>query len=115
MKKIISIISILFTFSLISYADFETGNSLLLKLEYFSGYDVNKLGEIEYLNLIHASGYVIGVFDAYNELYYEGPSGVTTNQIVDIAKKYLEAHPETRHVSAIFLLKEAFKEAFPKK
>lgn len=52
MKKIISITSVLLIVSLFSYADFETGNSLLEKLEYFPGYDVNKLTELEYTHLV---------------------------------------------------------------
>lgn len=117
MKNIISITSILLAFSLISYADFETGNSLLEKLSY----DIRDLSNVEIKNnanivmdFCFVWGYIEGVFDMGDGILYESPEGVSGGQILDIAKKYLEEHPESRHKAATVLLIEAFKEAFPK-
>jgi len=66
-----------------------------------------------YLDYTEGFGYVIGVFDMGDGLYYEAPGGVTRGQILDIAKKYLADHPESRHEGASILLLKAFKEVFP--
>lgn len=111
MKKIISINFIFLTFSLISYADFETGNSLLSKMSYeFTGETTP-----EAVDLLMAEGYITGVFDAYQGLFFEATEGITVGQIVEIAKKYLEGHPEIRHQPATDLLLKTFEEAFPLK
>jgi hypothetical protein len=41
------------------------------------------------------------------------PSGVTIRQMVDIATRFLERHPQTRHTSGAALIMVALNEAFP--
>lgn len=41
------------------------------------------------------------------------PSGVTYGQLVDIAQKYFQEHPETRNQAAVDLIFDAFRHSFP--
>jgi len=111
MKKIISIITIFFLFAIISYADFETGNSLLKKLSY----ELTETWTQEAIHQFMAMGYILGTFDAYNGVYYDAPEGMVAKQIKDIAVNYIKNHPESRHEPASVLLLKAFQEAFPEK
>lgn len=92
-------------------ADWETGNSLLSKLDF----EESPHGDLaEMSNFAKAWGYLLGVFDEYDGVLWEAPEGLTEGQIVDSIKKYLKEHPEERQKPATDLLIMAFKEAFPK-
>lgn len=41
------------------------------------------------------------------------PSGVTTGQVRDIWIKYMQDHPEARHISAELLYLASMKEVYP--
>lgn len=111
MRKAFLIVVLLLFVCNIAQAYFETGNSLFAKVSRQPTGDTHNYSE-----LMSGVGYIVGVFDAYRgEYYYDAPGGLTQGQIVDIAKKYLEEHPEKRHKPAIELLLEAFQEAFPLK
>jgi len=110
MKKIIFITFILLIFSIISYADFETGNTLYQKLNRKLTGDDKIFGD-----KVYATGYVVGVFDAYEGLLWTAPVGLIQGQVIGVATKYLEDHPESRHEPATDLLTKAFEEAFPLK
>jgi len=60
-------------------------------------------------------GYVFGVTDSFDGVSYLIPDHVNGNQIFDIVGKYLEAHPERRHLAAYVLVIDALAGAFPKK
>lgn len=109
MKKAILFIGLLFFVFCIVSADFETGNTLLMKLE-------KKLENKDYyFDYAFAFGYIIGVFDACVDIYFSTPGGIIKGQVHDIAIKFLKENPERRHEMASILLLEAFEKAFPKK
>jgi Rap1a immunity proteins len=59
-------------------------------------------------------GYVAAVYDTMT--FAEEvcpPTGVTTEQIVAVARKYFSDHPEKWGAHPAFLLRTAFKSAFP--
>lgn len=62
----------------------------------------------------YLAGYVIGVTDVIT-CFYDIPDSVSIGQLCDIVGRYIDAHPESRHMIAASLIIEALKEAFPKK
>lgn len=103
MKKVILYTAMLFLLSGIAFSYFETGNTLFSNLSKGTKGDTKDFGD--YAN---ACGYVIGIYDAYIGILFSDSFGVSKGQIVDIAKKYLREHPESRHKPATILLVEAF-------
>ena len=101
MKKLL--IALLFV-PCIARAEFMTGNDLYERLV---SSDVIK-------NMV-ALGYVMGVFDTGQGLVHCAPrtNTITGHQINDIAKRYLEANPSNRHVSADLLVSNAFTIVWP--
>jgi len=62
--------------------------------------------------------FILGAHDTYKSFPKEKelfctPPEVTGGQVHDIAKKYLEQHPEERHMPASFLVIRALQLAFP--
>ena len=65
------------------------------------------------------AGFVVGIADAMSNV--TGilgrraciPLPVSRGQVLDVVKRYLEQHPETRHDSAVSLVAQALSEAFP--
>ena len=108
MKKFVLSAVMLFLFSCIGYAHFETGNSLYEKLKLELTGTTKDFGD-----RMFAFGYVVAVFDSYEGLLWEEPLGITQGQVRDVAIRYLEEHPESRHEPAKNLLMAAFREAFP--
>jgi len=60
------------------------------------------------------TGYIAGISDAFDGIIWEFPSGMNYEQIKDIVKNHLEAHPETRHKHIRLLIIRALKEKLPK-
>ncbi len=65
-----------------------------------------------------AFGYIQGVVNSMEVLYPNqplscSPDGVTVGQMVDVVKRYLQNHPQTRHEPAVILIATAAREAFP--
>ena len=58
------------------------------------------------------AGYIIGVFDSF-EGEHCAPAGVTIIQVHDVVKKYVDGHPEVRHLDATSLVLTALRRAFP--
>jgi Rap1a immunity proteins len=62
------------------------------------------------------NSYILGVSDV---LYVQNtnsmclPKGVVTGQIIDVVRKYLTDHPETRHYTAVSEITVALQSAFP--
>lgn len=90
MNKIGLIIFILLTFSLISYADFETGNSLLEKLSH----NIMETSEepidmaLEYAS---AMGYTLGVFDVGDGALFESPEALHLSKFWTLQKSILRS------------------------
>lgn len=84
-------------------AQFYSGNDLLERLQ-------SRHTERNMLAL----GYTAGVFDTgYNVLWCDVSPEVRVGQLADIARRYLEKNPGTRHYPARTLVFHAFSEAFP--
>jgi len=99
MKKIIA--SLLFV-PLTATANFETGNSLL-----------SKINSSSYGDKFLALGYIMGVFDGSHNIFHCAPDGITAGQLNDLTKQVLEASPVSRNVAADALLVYVFKQAWP--
>jgi len=111
MKKSLIFVFILILCSTLAYSYFFTGNDIYnwitLDKTFFESSSEGKW------NYQKAFGYIIGIFDLGDNLFWEGPLNVTAGQVRDVAIKYLREHPERRHEPASSLLIEAFQEAFP--
>jgi len=65
---------------------------------------------------MYCQGFIVGAMDAlafYSTPSYCRPEGVTYSQGIDVVKRYLEAHPESRHEPAVHLIVAALTEAWP--
>lgn len=64
--------------------------------------------------LNHCTGYIVGSFDAlsYSRRICPTPAA-NVNQVVAIARRYLNAHPARLNLHASRLLEDAFQIAFP--
>lgn len=79
-------------------------------LSYFDGNKFFGASEVAKL------AYVQGIADAHATLKGElfcVPQNATAGQITDVAKKYLNDHPEDRHLTASSLILFSLKQAFP--
>lgn len=90
---------------------------LTISMEAPGGFiDGNKLhGYANSDDPIHLSiffGYVIGVVDAHWDMLCI-PIDASSAQVKDVAKVYLENHPEERHFTAESIVVKAISEAFP--
>ncbi len=93
----------------VTSADFLTGKDLYLKLGKRTSVEKNNSKDY-YMAL----GYIIGVFDAYNEIAFHAPPDVTRSQVKEIAVKFMKNNPEKLDQPADVVLSTAFKEAFRK-
>jgi hypothetical protein len=87
-------------------ADFRDGNQLYAECPPESGYR------------LFCQGYIAAITDAARHAPVAGhkvcgSADVTLGQMVDVVRRYLEAHPELRHFPAEDLVAEALAEAFP--
>ena len=84
-------------------AEFETGNTLLSKLDSTSIVD-----------RMFGTGFVVGVFDVYQHVEIcTNNAPVTVGQVTDMARNYLANNPALRHYTAESLIVEAFKQVWP--
>jgi Rap1a immunity proteins len=61
-------------------------------------------------------GYIIGVADVFDSQNASGvcmPKEAVARQVIDVVKKYLTEHPETRDYTAASEVQVALQEAFP--
>lgn len=85
-------------------AGWKSGNNL---------YESCKSGQP--LQYADCASFAMGIYDA-SELFSQPlhvPSQITASQLHDIVLKYLENHPERRHLPASFLVWTAIREAYP--
>lgn len=99
MKKLIA--TLLFIPAM-AQAEFETGNTLLAKLESTSVVD-----------RMFGTGYVVGVVDAYSGFLLCPPANVTVGQVTDMIKNYLQNTPATRNRTADIIISDALKNVWP--
>ena len=59
------------------------------------------------------TGYVTGIYDAYEGDKFCPSEGVSKGQITDIVGKFTTNHPEIRHLDAMPLVLVALEQAFP--
>jgi hypothetical protein len=92
-------------------AGFDTGNRLY-----------EDCRSPNYFNRGYCGGYVTGIIDTIESLQSRGvlpadalciPEASTKGQLVDVVLKYLEQHPERRHLESGALVPEALNLAFP--
>jgi hypothetical protein len=89
----------------VATAGFKDGNALKRDLE-----------TTELFSYGYGFGYVIGVADAYDQVFFclpSGQSGVTAGQLKDVVLRYLKEHPENLHFTAPSLIFEALKKFWP--
>lgn len=88
-----------------AHAEFETGNTLLNKLE------VNNNPVERGFGL----GFIVGVYDALVHIKFcpGDETGITVGQVVDITKRFLHNNPSVRHKSAEVLVAQALSQVWP--
>ncbi len=108
MRKLILMMMLMFA-AVDSYAD--TGNELSTKMieyeKYEGGQDFNATASGYY------SGYVTGLANGYNGIYFCPPTNVTNGQIYKIVAKYLKNNPDKLHLLADILVVNALRDVFP--
>ena len=83
-------------------ADFFDGNTLLKELRDSNGY-----------GFFTSIGYIQGVVDAHNSLFFCAPAGVTAGQVKDMVKNHLEANPQIRHIAAERIIRDQLVKVWP--
>jgi hypothetical protein len=84
-----------------------TGNKLF---EWF-GDDIMKSSALTYVTGVSDS--IQGFQESLNTCFVTLPPGVTARQTADVARLWLEKHPERRHYSAFSLVYNALVDAWP--
>lgn len=87
--------------ALASHAEFKDGNLLLNDMNGTHGKQMGALG------------YVTGVADALMDVTFCPPANVTSGQLYDMVKLYLEAYPATRHMTADTIVNRVLSNAWP--
>jgi hypothetical protein len=82
-------------------AEFLDGNKLLSDMKGSHGFQMSALG----------SG--MGVADAIQSVTACVPPSVTSGQVLDMVRNYLEANPAVRHLTADMIVTHVLKQAFP--
>jgi len=112
-QKVIILIFLIFLLCEFSYSQRYKGNDLVKDMK---EYEKHERGE-EYsrLSVGEFFGYVIGITSAYDEVFFSTPSDSTNGQLCAVVEKYLNENPEKWNESALNLVTDALKKAFPKK
>ena len=96
-----SIVALSLVICATAHAEFKDGNALLNDMNGSHGKQMNALG------------YVSGVADALMDITFCPPSNVTTGQIYDMVKIYLDAYPATRHMTGDSIVNRVLSTAWP--
>ena len=110
MRGMLLIIVILAIPNLASAVVYLDGNELYDLLSHERNIHNEKADSKDFVRGSIGSGYVTGVIDATANCV---PEAVNKRQLLDIAFRYLEAHPEQRHLPAPGLVMRAVTEKFP--
>ena len=89
----------------LSHAEFETGNSLLSKMQ-----------SIHLVEKSVALGFIKGVADVYVYVTFCPPNNaanITAGQLSDMVQNHLEANPAIRHRTAESIIGDLFKRTWP--
>lgn len=62
---------------------------------------------------LSAAGYILGVHDTLDGIFFCSPDNATPVQIVDVAIKYLKDNPAKRNKASNLLVVDALKDAWP--
>ncbi len=100
MKKLIFLTFVLFSASV--KADFYTGNKLK-----------TLCNSQNYVESSVCMGYVNGVTDSFSGYLICLPPDVTTGQLVDMVKKYMNDNPAKLHEPSTSIVIDAIKKDFP--
>jgi hypothetical protein len=84
-----------------AHAEFLDGNKLLSDMKGAHGFQMSALG------------YVMGVADSIQSVTACVPPSVTSGQVLDMVRNYLEATPAVRHLTADMIVTHVLKQAFP--
>jgi len=95
-------------------AYFRDGNELV---EFMRDYEKRESDSDDYsrYGLGQYTGFVIGVADLGDSVFFDMPTGTTAGQIYAVVAKYLKDHPEQWAKPAHELVVNALAEAFPMK
>ena len=96
-----------------AYAQFQTGNDLYKNWLEYKKFQTNTTSN--FFNAGYYLGFVAGIAESWDLISLNIPEGVTQGYIADIVGKYLEEHPEERHLAASASVMKALQTAFPKK
>jgi len=99
MKK--TLLASLLCFSVSANAAFLTGNNLY---ERMNGSEADR---------DFALGYVVGVFDATQNVHHCAGARVTSGQMRDLAKKFIEEMPSVRDMPADLLVTAILAQTYP--
>lgn len=86
---------------------------------FYDGNDVLRFCGSEQEDVMQCAGFIVGVVDSFNRIpnrtkgCFETPEGATVRQLRDVVVKWLEAHPEDRHLPGAGLVMLALNNAFP--
>jgi hypothetical protein len=86
------------------------------RAEFWSGNDLlQRLQSTEIVNQMAGLGYVMGVFDAAQGAGHCAPNntGISTGQVRDMARLWLEQNPVQRNMSADRLVVQMLSEIWP--
>jgi hypothetical protein len=84
-----------------AHAEFLDGNKLLSDMKGAHGFQMSALG------------YVMGVADSIQSVTACVPPSVTSGQVLDMVRNYLEANPAIRHFTADVIVTDVLKRSFP--
>jgi hypothetical protein len=90
------------TIPAVAHANFINGNKLH---EYLQSNDTTYQ--------VYALGYITGVHDANDKVFFCSPPSVSTGQSKDVVKLYLERNPAIRDMGAKHVVSMALMEAWP--
>jgi hypothetical protein len=87
---------------------FVSGNRLH---EWYEGGDVSKLRAMAYV--LGAADTLTSVQAVQKRCVFIAPPDMTSGQVIDIVRLYLQKHPERRHYGADGIVYEALADAWP--
>ena len=86
----------------------------LAHADYFYGNDLIQLiNSNQHMEIAMYRGYIAGVQDSYNGIYFCVPKTVRLSQSSEIVTQYLKADPKKWHEAAKVLVIEALSNVFP--
>jgi len=112
MKRYIGVLCAIIIFSTLANATYYSGADLV---NMWREYKKSEAG-LEYSLFKNACyiGYVAGVADACDEIFFSIPKNVTLGQLCEIVGKWLDDNPSLWNYSANSLVIKAISTAFPK-